>query len=70
MATDWIKFKGGKHWGAGDEDVWVRISAIEVVSVHPVNDDETVLNTTDVQVEVKGKMKEVMKVIMREENRT
>lgn len=60
---DWIKFTGGKDWGDGNEELWVRISAIEVVSKHPVNENETIVNTTDVQVEVKGTMDEIMEMI-------
>lgn len=63
MAMDWIKFEGGDDWGNGKEYVWVRISSIEVVSQHPLRDNETIVNTTDVQVEVRGTPEEIMEMI-------
>lgn len=63
MARDWIKFEGGKDWNDGDDYIWVRISTIQGISTHPVNEKESLIHTADVQFEVLGTPEEIMEMI-------
>lgn len=63
MAKDWIKFEGGKDWNDGNDYIWARISAIQTVTTHPKNEGESLVNTADVQLEVKGTPDEIMEMI-------
>ena len=63
MAKDWIKFKLGRDWGKGDDDLFVRISMIQAITPTEREGESLVYVMVDNAFDVEGTPEEIMEMI-------